>query len=112
MAGFYEKRQAIKEKGFDHARLSEAQRQAYPTIASLLEGTRDAKGETIIPPFSLSIFPGEGECRFVFSNRETEEAWFGSAGSDELILTAIEDALQEGRVEARRDKKSKGKPVF
>lgn len=112
MAGFFEKRKQVQEKGPDHAHLSPAQTKAYPTIATLLEGKKDAKGETIVPAFSLSLFPGEGECRFVFSSKETDEAWFGTAGSDEIILVAIEDALQSGKVEPRRTKGAKAKPIW
>lgn len=109
---FFAKRKAILENGADHARLSNEQKEFYPTIAQLLEGKKDAKGECVFPAYSLTLFPGEGEVKFVFSSKETDEAWFGSAGPDAAILDAIEKSLIDGRVEARRDKKARTKTPF
>lgn len=112
MADFFARRKAIQEKGADHASLSVEQEDMFPTVATLLAGRTSEDGSEEIPPHSLTLYPGEGEIRFVFSSKTSDEAWFGTAGPDVDVLARIEDALQAGKVEPRREKAVKGKPRF
>lgn len=112
MAGFFEKRSRSLQEGVNYATVSELVHKRYPTIATLLEGTYNSEGQEQTPPFSLTLFAGEGETRFVFSSKETGEAWFGTAGGTEDVLAAIEKCLVEGKVSAKQEKRGKGHKPF
>lgn len=109
---FFAKRNDALTGGKSYATVSDAVREFYPLLSRLLEGTYGPDGSTVIPPFTLTLFPGEGEVRAAFTSKESNEAWFCTAGAEVAVLDAIEHRLRDGQLEPRRDKKAKGKPVF
>lgn len=97
----------LKENGNGngyHPTVSDKQREKFPTLAGLLEGTStpDAQGKAI--SWSVTLWADDGAIRFAIGSRALAKTFYGSAGADVKIGEAIEKALEEGAVTAKREK--------
>jgi len=84
--------------------VAEKQREKYPLLAGLLEGTSTPSTKGAPQPWTLSLFADEGQVRFSVGSRSAGMTFFGSAGVGVDVLGSIEKALVAGEVVAKREK--------
>lgn len=112
MVDFFEKRKTRRENGPRLPSVPATVKSLFPILAQLLEGTVDGAGHYETPPFTLTLFAGDGSIRFVVANKNDDEAYFGFIHCHGEMFQEIEDKLKAGDVEEKRRKQANGKPVF
>lgn len=112
MGDFFARRRELREGPARLPTCGTEFKQKYKSLGALLSGTMDDKGKWEVPPFTLTLFAGDGAVKFCLAAKENDEAYFGVAPGVSDLMGEIESALNAGAVEQRQQKRTNGKPVF